>query len=29
MSAEDAKEFGLIDQVLDKRAVPVEEATRG
>ncbi|MFP4538111.1 MAG: ATP-dependent Clp protease proteolytic subunit [Dichotomicrobium sp.] len=25
MSAEDAKEFGLIDQVLDKRSVPVEE----
>ncbi len=27
MSAEDSKEFGLIDQVLDKREVPVEEGS--
>jgi ATP-dependent Clp protease protease subunit len=25
MSAEDAQEFGLIDQVLDKRELPVDE----
>jgi len=25
MSASDAKEFGVIDQVLDKRELPVEE----
>lgn len=28
MSAEDAKEFGLIDQLLDKRALPAEEEPR-
>ncbi len=28
MSSEDAKEFGIIDQVLDKRAVPAEEDNR-
>ena len=28
MSAEDAKEFGIIDQMLDKRAVPVDEEAR-
>jgi len=27
MSAEDAKEFGLIDQVLDKREIPMEEGS--
>jgi len=27
MSAEDAKEFGLIDQVLDKRDIPMEEGS--
>ena len=28
MSAEDAKEFGIIDQMLDKRAVPIDEDAR-
>jgi ATP-dependent Clp protease protease subunit len=28
MSAQDAKEFGIIDQMLDKRSVPGDEEAR-